>query len=401
MRLHNLAVIGAGSRGKALARYALENSGRAKISAVVDRNERQIDLFQKEFGIPREYRFKDYQYLLKSNLNLDGILITTPPNFHADATCSFLKAGIPVFLEKPMAHNLKDAERIVKMAKKTGVRLQLGFNLRYAPFFIKLKEIVSSGQIGEMLSMEWKEILFLDHWASYCWHPSYNRRNIIGSWLLEKCCHDIDQMNWLTESPCIRVASFGSRSYFNPRSGIPEYCTDNCPIEEDCLFSAFKFYPELKDGSAKELPKWQTHCVYNTDSDLVDHQSTILEYANGVTIAFSLMPLGPENNRVLRICGTEATLKGNFAKNEIRLFPYQSQEEVICDPDLSAGGHGGGDPLIISDFLDWLDVPVNQPKTTEKEGWEAMVVGCAIDSSLKSHRVINLPMLGKVNKNCF
>jgi len=390
MKQHFLGIIGAGNRGKALARQILKNPDRAKITAVVETDDTQIKLFQKEFDLPREHCFKDYRELLKNNLKLDGVFVTTPPNSHADITCAYLEAGIPVFLEKPMAHNLKDAKRIVRVAQKTGTCLQVGFNLRYAPFFVKLKETVCSGQIGEIMSMEWKEILSPSHWATYCWHPSYNKRNVIGSWLLEKCCHDIDIMNWIIESPCIRVASFGSRSYFNPRSDVPQYCTDNCPLEKECLFSALNFFPELSDNSGKKLPKWKTHCVYNTDSDLVDRQTSILEYANGATVAFSLMPLGPEDNRVVRICGTEATLKGNVAKNEIRIFPYQSQEEIICDPGLSTEGHGGGDPLIIFAFLDWLDDPGKRPKNTEKEGWETMLIGCGIGTSLRKHEVVNL-----------
>ena len=160
-------------------------------------------------------------------------------------------------------------------------------------------------------------------------------------------------MNWITESKCIRVASFGSRSYFNKRENLPQYCTDGCPIEETCIFSALKFYPEIKEPNNK-LPKYKSLCVYNVNSDLVDHQSSILEYENGISICFSLIPLGSENTRVIYICGTEATLEGSWGQNKIRLFFYKDSKEIFYDT-VGVEGHGGADSRIVSAFLDYLD----------------------------------------------
>ena len=376
MKIYNLAVIGAGVRGSKLARFALETK-RAKIVAVVDTNDIRINLFQKEFSLPKNNCYQDYRTLLKDNLKIDGVFITTTPNFHAETACAFLEKGIPVFLEKPMATNLKDAARIVKVAKETGTRLQVGFNCRYAPFFVKIKELISSGKLGKLISLEWKEVLSPYHWSTYNWHPSYNKREIIGSWLLEKCCHDLDLMNWFVESPCVRVSSFGGRIGFSlPPMEIPS--------------TVLEHFPELKKFVRGGKIEWQD---YSQWSDLVDHQTSILEYENGVTASFSLLPLiqKEHSTRFVYICGSKATLIGDWTKNSIRLFPHESKEEIVYDPDLSAqGGHGGGDPRIVSAFLDWLDDPNKLPKTKGEEGYEAMLVGCGIDSALREHRVIKL-----------
>jgi len=377
-----------------MAGLLLKHSKRAKIVAVAETDERRRRLFQKKFGVPQNRCYENYEALLNSDVKLDGVFVTTTPENHAEIACAFLERGVPVFLEKPMATNIEDAARIVSAARETGTPIQVGFNCRYAPFFVRLKEVLSSGQLGRILSLEWKEVLSPHHWSTYCRYPSYNRRSVIGSWLLEKCCHDLDLINWLVESPCVRVASFGSRSCFKQRADLPERCTQGCPIEDECIFSAFKFHPELKNNP-KALPDYFTLCVYNVDSDLVDHQSALLEYENGVSVCFSLMPLSQENTRLLYICGTKATLKGSWIRNEIRLFPHQNREEIVCDPDLSIEEeHGGGDPRIVLNFLDWLDDPANRPKTTEKEGWEAMKVACAIDLALREHRVVELDSFG-------
>ena len=397
MRPHSLGLIGAGGRGIGMAGFALNYHGRAKIVAVADIDDGRIKLSQQKFNLSPNHCYKDYRKLLSSGIKLDGVFIATPAYSHAEIACACLEAGIAVFLEKPMAVSIEDAAKIAKTAKKTGTRIQVGFNLRYAPFFVKLKEIVASGKIGKILSLEWKEVISPHHWASYCRQPSYTKRNIIGSWLLEKCCHDLDLINWITESKCIRVVSFGSRSCFNRRPDLPQHCTDGCPIETKCIFSTFKLYseivlyhPELKGKTVAQLPKWTTQCVYNTESDLVDHQSSILEYADGVTACFSLMPLSHLESRLVYICGTEATLIGCDAKNEIHVYPHQSQKEIICDPELATEGHGGADPLIVLAFLDWLDNLEEQPKTTAKEGLESMIVGCGIDLALRKRRVVDL-----------
>jgi predicted dehydrogenase len=291
-----------------------------------------------------------------------------------------------------MATRLEDAAKIVQTVKRTGTRLQTGFNCRYAPFFVRIEEIIASGQIGEILSLEWKEVITPAHWATYCRYPSYNKRRVIGNWLLEKCCHDLDLINWFLESPCIRVASFGNRTYFKPRPGFPEHCTDGCRFEKKCLFSAYRLYPGLKNRKSK-LPEYMTRCVYRTSSDLVDHQNCLLEYKNGVTACFSLVPLHQKNTRLVYICGTKATLQGSWVDNSIRIFPHHSQKEIIRDLTGSGAGHGGGDSRIISAFLDWLDNPANQPKTTEKEGWTAMLVAAGLDLALRKHKVVDLKRL--------
>ncbi len=181
----------------------------------------------------------------------------------------------------------------------------------------------------------------------------------------------------------------GSRSFFNPRPDVPEYCTDNCPIKSKCKFSAFKFYPELREPD-NNVPRMKTACVYNNDSNHVDHQSSVLEYANGVTVAFSLMPLASKDDRVFHICGSDATLRGSFHRNEFRLDVYHGKEQIIGGTTNGIAGHGGADKSIIAAFLDWLDDPAKQPETGVWEGWNAMVTGCAIELARQERRTIEI-----------
>ena len=381
-----------------MARLAARNSERVKIAAVAEQDPKARAKFQEEFGVPGSSAYKSCKDLLQGKSKLDAALVTTQPDAHAEPACALLEAGIPVFLEKPVAADMEDAARIVKSARRTGTPLQTGFNCRYAPFFEKIRDIVASGQIGEILSLEWKEIIGPHHWATYCRYPSYNRRSVIGSWLIEKCCHDLDLMSWITGSLPARVASFGSRSFFNPRSDVPGHCDENCPVEKECMFCAFRLHPELKKDPGS-LPRFHTLCVYNSGSDLVDHQTAMLEYSNGMTAVFSLMPLIQEHqsSRFVYICGTRAALHGDFEKNRIRLFPHENKKKIICDVDAPPlQSHGGGDSRIISAFLDYLDDSNNQPLTGMEEGWEAMVTGCGIDLSLREHRVVELDALRNV-----
>jgi len=373
-----------------LARLVAQHGQRARVSALVEPVPTRRGAFARDFVIPEERCFETHAKLLDECRDLDGVLVTSPVDTHARIACDCLEAGVPVFLEKPMALDFQDANRIVQAAELTGTRLQVGFNCRYAPFFVTLKQIAAEQKLGQMLSIEWKEALCPAHWAEYCRHPSYNRRRALGSWLLEKCCHDIDLINWLVGAPCVRVASFGSRSHFNPRSDLPERCSPECPIESECAFSAAKLYGDAEPDETGQRRSMPRVCVYHSGADLADHQTAMLEYGNGVTVAFSLLPLTHLQSRFIHICGSEATLRGCWATNELRLHRYRTGQEEVCDPTPATDGHGGADSQIILSFLDWLDDPARLPRTSGKEGLEAMLVCEGIDLAMRERRVVEL-----------
>jgi len=392
MKKRRLAVIGGGPRGLYLARLAMDYPERAKIWAVAEPDEARRKLFQEKLNIPDEQAFCDFKGLLAKCSEIDGVFIATPVKLHCEMTCTCLEKNLPVFLEKPMTMNIEEAVQIVRVAHRTGTQLQIGFNMRYSPFFAKLKQIVASGELGTILSLEWKEVLAPSHFAGgYCRDISYSRRENCGAFILEKCCHDMDIINWLMDSPCVRVSSFGSRSYFNPRPNVPKMCSPDCPTEKSCIFSLRKF-GRLPRGNAdvSGSEHQQEVCIFHSGSNLVDHQSAILEYDNGATAVFSLMPLSHQEARLMRICGTDATLEGNSATNSLRVYHYDTEENIEYQPKGVVGGHGGGDPRIIESFLNYLDDPQQKPKTTEMEGFESILVAGGIDLARHQKRVVEL-----------
>lgn len=401
MKKHCLAFIGAGYRSVCLAKQLVTNyPERVDISAVAEPEETRRKYFQEQFHVAEERVFNDCYELLEQCSGIDGALILSKVHQHADMTCAFLEKKIPTFLEKPMTADIEQAAQVVQAAKRTGTPLQIGFNMRYGNMAM-IKEIADSGELGHILSLEWKEEPGVSMFAgNYSRDINYALRKSIGSFLLEKSCHDMDFINWLMDSRCIRVASFGSRSYFNPRPDVPEICTPECPLENECAFSLSKQGRCVRNKADKiGGPHNMNTCVFHTCSDLVDHQSVILEYENGGTAAFSLMPLGP-GGRFARIMGTKATLE--FGDELIRVFPHSGDKPAEYSTTAKTGedrGHGGADPRIMKSFLDYLDDPKQKPKTTEQEGLESVLVAHGIDIAMRQKKVVELEPLRQAVEN--
>ena len=386
-----LAIVGAGHRGLPIVRHVLANPERAQLVALVDPNESNMAIFEESLELPNQpKRFADYKAFLDADIPLDGVIVATPPNTHAEITCAFLTAGVRVYLEKPMAHSLTDAVKIIKTAEKVDMKVQIGFNMRHAPFFAKAKEVVASGTLGRLVLVEWKEMISPAHWATYCRHSSYSKREVIGAWLTEKSCHDIDMINWIVDDRCKRVASFAKRSHFLPREDLPKCCPDKCPLAKSCLFVPPKYNKEETPYFHMLFNESPVECVYNADSDLFDHQSSILEYESGLTVGFSLIPLHPHDRREFTIIGTEATLKGDEHKSQLRLIRHTGQEELVAVPPGELDDHGGGDIKIMSSFLNYLDSPSYIPEPSMEVCWDDMVVVRGIDMAAKEHRVVEL-----------
>ena len=233
MAPHRLALIGCGHRGIIVLRMMTADPARAVLVAVADPRQDRREECQKEFSV--EHAYLDDQELLKhsSDLNIDAVVIATTVATHHTIARGCIEAGLTIFLEKPITRTYDEALDLVRLAEHSDVCVQVGFNLRYMPFFEALHDIIASGVLGTILSINWTEAISLRHWTEgYCRNSSYNNTATVGSWLLEKTCHDLDLFNWLLDKRCQRVASFGSRTFFLPRSDVPKRCTDGCPILE-------------------------------------------------------------------------------------------------------------------------------------------------------------------------
>ena len=205
---------GAGSRGNVYGGYALEFPDQIKIIGVAEpitvRNKRYSD----KHGIPEENRFKTWEDVFTRPKFADVILITMPDNLHYEPCIKAMEMGYDVLLEKPMAQTEQECRSILEMTKKTGRIVAVCHVLRYSPYFIKMKELIRSGAIGELVSIQHMEPVQHIHMShSYVrgnWHNSKQTTPII----LAKSCHDLDILRWMIGENCNSIVAMGDLKWF-------------------------------------------------------------------------------------------------------------------------------------------------------------------------------------------
>jgi predicted dehydrogenase len=146
----NLALVGCGGRGRAVARGFIENG--ARFSYVCDLNEERLnekanDLGQAQGRMPKTA--KDMRRTLDSK-DVDAVLIATPDHWHGPASILACQAGRDVYVEKPHAHNIWESRRMIEAARKYGRVLQVGTQNRSAPYNRAALEYINSGKLGRI-----------------------------------------------------------------------------------------------------------------------------------------------------------------------------------------------------------------------------------------------------------
>ncbi|MFQ6049090.1 MAG: gfo/Idh/MocA family oxidoreductase, partial [Phycisphaerae bacterium] len=175
---------------------------------------------------------------------------------------------------------------------------------------------------------------------------------------------------WMVGQPAVRVASFGMLTHFRSDSlgpEIPERCTDGCPIEPTCPYSAIRLYLGEQTGwpvSTISLDRSLEarrravesgpygRCVYRCGNDVVDHQVVAIEFAGQVTVGMTMQGHAHENTRTMRYSGTEGEIRGHAEKRELIVYHFGSRRVERIETGLAAGGHGGGDPRLCEAFAE-------------------------------------------------
>ncbi len=364
-----LIIAGYGQRGQIYGSFALINPDKFTVAAVIDSDAKRLKQAAETFGCPV---FSDYREMLKNDITADLAIISTPDKYHKEHAVAFMKAGYDLLLEKPIANNEKDCLDIYKAAKCYGRKVIVCHVLRYSPFYSRIKDIIDSGILGEIISVHASENVGFYHQAHSFVRGPWRNSKESSPMILAKCCHDMDIFRWLIGKSCRYVSSYGSLTFFkreNAPENHAEYCSD-CAVK-DCLYKAQDLYTDFnkvnfrgyftvkkdKEGIVEDLKRSQyDRCVYFCDNDVVDHQVTVMQFENGVTVAHTMAAFSKEIYRDIKIYGTKAELRGIMEKNRIEIYPFKDENKVITwENDFTVGGHSGADQAMMNDIWKTLN----------------------------------------------
>ena len=388
----SIVAIGAGNRTNKYLEYVKQHPDRVRLVGVVELNDIRRQSVAERFGLEPSQCYADYHDFFRNPVQTDAVMVCTPENMHFEPTMLAIEAGYHVLLEKPIAQTLEECQAIGEAARKKGVLVSVCHVLRYHPYFMKVKELVDSGELGHIISINHRTSVGVDRAAHGFVRGIWRSERLSNPMLMSKCCHDIDFLLWLTKTPCRKLTSFGSLRWFkakNAPEGSAERCID-CGVESHCPFSAVDLYQVRRDWIANfDVPEGKTiddviedqlreglygRCVYHCDNDVVDHQIVSMEMESEVTINFSMDIFTLKDCRETHISLTEGEIDGD--ENRLRIRRFRGAEETVYDFSGLAHQpfHAGADLAIIADFIDAV-----------RTGRRDLVT--SIDRSVESHRI--------------
>jgi predicted dehydrogenase len=403
-------LIGAGQRGMIYAKYAHKKGH--EIVAVAETDPVRREIAAAEFGIPAERCYETGAALFAGPRMGEAAIIATMDRDHYSEAIPAMEKGYHLLLEKPISPDPGETLAIEKAADRTGRHITVCHVLRYSPFFREIRRVIAEGRIGRVITIQHNENIGNFHIAHSFVRGNWRRSDLSSPLIMQKSCHDMDLLVWLTGSKCDSVASFGDLTYFrkeNAPEGAAERCCD-CPLKDGCRFSAYRSYlplagnwpaTVLTDDQSEEglLEAIRTgpygRCVYHCDNNVCDHQVTILKFENGVTATFNLSGFTNLMTRTMKIMGEDGEIRASEADNVIEVTRFagnctEKNESEIIRPEQPTSGHSGGDSGIVEDFLSMLEGRESTSASEIHESVESHMMACAAEEARLTGTVVSL-----------
>lgn len=420
------AICGFGDRGSTYASMQQLFPDKMKVTAVADLDPRKLEKARKLYGIPEENCFSSAEELLRQKRLSDVMCVCTMDRQHVDHAIPAIEKGYHIVLEKPISPEISKCREILEAAEKSNVKIVVCHVLRYTAFFNKLKEILWSGAIGEIVSVCASENVGYWHQAHSFVRGNWRNSDETSPMILQKSCHDMDILLWLTGKQCKSVSSMGGIQLFkseNAPEGAAKYCLGGCKAKDGCLFDAEKIYITNEQTGVQHGKTWPSsvlsventadstyaalengqygRCVYHCDNNVVDHQQTNLLMTDGSTLSFTMCAFTENCYREFKAMGTQGEASADMLSNTIRVTRFGKDPETVDIAAIASDlkGHGGGDSGIISDFLEMLlsGQEPNERTTTLQNSMESHYVALAAEQSrLSGGAVVDIDTLRRM-----
>lgn len=403
-----IAIIGAGGRGRLFARLIREMPHLARVTAVAEpREENRAPIIQND-KVPPARVFNTWEEFVQHPKMCDAVIIATMDRMHVGPTVACLKKGYDVLLEKPIGVTLEECRQIEAAQRQTGKIVCVAHSLRYHKGFRKVKELLDAGVIGRIITLDLIEQVAWWHQAHSFVRGNFGNESRASFMLLAKSCHDIDYIYYLLQRPCLSVSSYGALTYFkreNAPAASTERCTDPCPVEPVCHYSAIKQYVQIDRTSWPASACSQDHsqeahmeairtgpygrCVWKCDNDVVDHQVVAMQFADEITATFTMTAFTLHGGRRMRVHGTLGELFFSEDEIQINTFADKNVQKIAIFPE--KGGHGGGDMRLTRDWLAALHAQDDSLVVANaQESLRSHTIAFAAEKARRENRVVKL-----------
>jgi len=395
------AIVGTGHRatgmwGKDVAeRYSAE----LEFVGLCDKNSKRAEAGRKLIGVECP-TFTNFDEMLEKS-KPDVVMVTTMDSTHHMFITRALEKGIDVITEKPMVTQAVDCQAVLDAEKKYNRNITVAFNYRYAPKHEKIKQIIQSGEIGRVTSVDFSWYLDTSHGADYFrrWH---RLKSGGGSLWVHKATHHFDLVNWWLAADPVEVSAYGALNVYGKNAAFRGTNCRTCPHKAKCPFywdmtkdaRLMKLYAECEDVDGY----YRDGCVFREDVDIYDTMSAVVKYSTGVSMSYSLNASMPIEGYRIAFNGT----KGRLEVRDYERQPWKVEKESTAfltrnfgkheelDMPQTEGGHGGGDDRLRdvifknAQVADYLKLP------SARAGAMSCMTGIAARTSIEQNRPVKI-----------
>lgn len=400
-----VALVGTGVRGAGLwGRDLLRNyQGSVELVGLCDINPGRLEYVKGAIGATCE-AFTDFGRMIEQT-KPDQVIVTTVDSTHHQFIVEAMQRGCDVITEKPMTTDEQKCQQIIDAKEETGRDLVVTFNYRYSPHRLKMKELLQSGRIGRLTSVDFNWYLDIYHGAAYFrrWH---GKERFSGTLFVHKACHHFDLLNWWIDSDPHTVYAQGDLEFYGRNNDFRHSNCRGCPHAERCEFHwditqserLMRLYVdhEHHDGYIRD------GCVWSEEIDIFDKMAAQIRYANGVQVSYSCTTYSPYEGYRIAFNGTEGRMEAWVKErqpwespdhDEIRVTDNFGKTELIQIPH-ATGGHGGGDTRMQNRIFGRADAddPFRQAAGL-RDGAMSALTGIAARKSAKSGEPVEIASL--------
>ena len=401
------AIVGTGHRatgmwGKDLAeRYTNE----LEFVGLCDKNAKRAEAGRKLIGVNCP-TFTNFDEMLDKS-KPDLLMVTTMDSTHHQFITKALSKGIDVITEKPMVTEAVQCQAVLDAEKTYGRKITVAFNYRYAPKHEKIKEIIQSGEIGQVTSVDFSWYLDTSHGADYFrrWH---RLKAGGGSLWVHKATHHFDLINWWLAADPVEVSAYGALNVYGRNGRFRHTNCRSCPHKDKCPFHwdmtkdarLMKLYAECEDVDGY----YRDGCVFREDVDIYDTMSAVVRYSNGVTMSYSLNAAMPIEGYRLAFNGT----KGRLEVRDYERQPWKVERDSTAfltknfgkheeiEMPLMGGGHSGGDDRLRDVIFKGAKVSEHLKLPDSRAGAMSCLTGIAARTSIEQQRPVKISELVRI-----